>query len=90
MLKAREQAPFLVLDLPVHTALLPATSMLAVERLLLSGIDTAGDPTQQHQQFNLALQIVRKDQLVRRDGPQTVNERIISWYTEPRPQAEAG
>ena len=93
MLKARNQAPLLVPELPVHAALLLAsgtTSMLAIERLLLAGIDAADDPTQQHQHFDLTLQIVRKDELVRRDCSQVFNARIITRYTESRPRTEAG
>src|ERR1700682_1801806 len=92
MLKACNQAPLLILELPVHAALLLATgttSRLAIERLLLAGIDAANDPTQQHQHFDLALQIVQKDELVRRDCSQVFNARIITRYTEPRPQTEA-
>ena len=64
--------------------------MLAIKRLLLAGIDAAGDPTQQHQHFDLALQIVRKDEFVRRDCSQTFDAPIITRHTEPRPQTEAG
>ena len=91
VLEARKQAPLLVFELPVHAALLVAagtTSTLAIERLLLAGIDAPGNPAQQHQHFDLALQIVRKDEFVRRDGSQAVHTRSVTRCTESRPQTE--
>src|SRR3982074_1587515 len=93
MPKARKQAPLLVLELPVHAALLlgnGTTAVLAIERLLLAGIDAADDPTQQHQHCDLTLQIVHKNELVRHDCSQVGNTGIVARYTEPRPQTETG
>src|SRR5260370_14123163 len=93
MLEARNQAPPLVVELPVHAAFLlatVATSVLAIERMLLAGIDAADDPTQKHQHSDLTLQIVHKDELVRRDCSQVVNTDVVTRYTEPRPQTETG
>src|SRR5580692_9618878 len=93
MLKARNKAPLLILELPIHAAFLLAdgtTNVLAIERLLLAGIDAPDDPTKQHERSDLTLQIVYKDELVRRDCSQVVNARIITRYTEPRSQTEAG
>ena len=64
--------------------------MLAIERLLLAGIDAAGDPTQQHQHSDLTLQIVYKSKVVRRDCAQLIDACIITRHTESRPQTEAG
>src|ERR1700738_686889 len=91
MLEARNQAPPLVVELPVHAALLlatVATSVLAIERMLLAGIDAADDPTQKHQHSDLTLQIVHKDELVQRDCSQVVNTDVVIRYTEPRPQTD--
>src|ERR1700751_3380480 len=63
--------------------------MLPIERMLLAGIDAAYDPAQQHQHSDLTLQIVRKGKVVRGDGSQAVDERIITRRAEARTQTEA-
>ena len=67
MLETRKQAPLLILELPVQAAFLlaiGASTMQAIQRLLLAGIDAAGDSAQHDQPFDLTLQIVRKGELV--------------------------
>ena len=60
--------------------------MVPIQRKLLAGIDAAGDPTQQHQHSDLTLQIVYKGKVVRGDGSQAVDARIITWRAEARAQ----
>ena len=91
VLKVRKEAPLLVLELAVHALLLTPgrASMLSIERMLLAGIDAPYDPTQQHQYSDLTLQIVYKGKVVRGDGSQAVDERIITRRAEARTQTEA-
>src|SRR5438309_11230163 len=91
VLKVRKEAPLLVLELAVDALLLTPgrASMLPIERMLLAGIDAAYDPTQQHQHSDLTLQIVYKGKVVRGDGSQAVDERIITRRAEARTQTEA-
>ena len=65
-------------------------SILAIKRLLLAGIDAAGNSAQQHQGSDLALQIVYKSEFVRCDCTQLFDACNITRRTEPRPQTEAG
>src|SRR5258707_3204106 len=90
LLKIREEAPLLVLELAVYAHLVAPgrASMLPIERMLLAGIDAAYDPTEQHQHPDLTLQIVYKGKVVRGDGSQAVDERVITRRAEARTQTE--
>src|SRR5260370_3701897 len=93
MLEARNQAPPLVVELPVHAALLlatVATSVLAIERMLLAGIDAADDPTQKHQHSDLTLQTVLKDELVRPDCSHVGTTDVVTRVPEPRTRNQTG
>jgi hypothetical protein len=93
VLKTRKQTPLLVIELSVQAALflVPVTPLVSpIEGLLLAGIDAAGDPAQQNQPFDPALQVVGEDKFVRCNGSLAIHARIITRCPESWSRTEAG